>query len=247
MEPQIVFEDEALLVINKPQGLLVHGDGRTDEYTLADWILKHRPEVAGVGEQWTTPHGVVIPRPGIVHRLDKETSGIMLVAKTQEMYVWLKAQFEARTIHKEYRALVHGQVIEEKGKIDKPIGKSASDFRKYSAQRGAKGATRDAITRYVVLNRIPDIEFPENKGKGYTLLAVFPLTGRTHQIRVHLKSIHHPIVCDALYGESQGAGAHFTTLALQAVRVEVPFKDGSTKTFSVPERPEFLALMRSEA
>ncbi len=239
MAPEIIFEDSELLVLNKPQGLMVHGDGRTEEYTLAEWILEHRPAVAGVGEQWTTPQGVHIPRPGIVHRLDKETSGIMLVAKTPEMYTWLKQQFFDRTIHKEYRALVHGQVLEENGKIDKPIGKSASDFRKYSAQRGAKGATRDAITRYTVLKRIPDDEFPDNKGKGYTLLAVFPETGRTHQIRVHLKSLHHPVVGDTLYGESQGNGAGFTTLALQAIRVTVPYADGSERAFEVPLRTDF--------
>lgn len=195
-EPQIIFEDEHILVLDKPVGLMVHGDGRTSEPTLADWLLSQYPVMRGVGEPWGRDDGKVIERPGIVHRLDRDTSGVMVVAKTQAAFEHLKEQFQDRNVQKEYRAIVHGTFKDDAltGIIDKPIGKSRSDFRKWSAQPGARGMLREAVTEYTVLAQ-------EGTGAtGRALLALHPKTGRTHQLRVHLKAIHHPIVGDTLYG-----------------------------------------------
>ena len=139
MEPTIIFEDDNILVIDKPAGLMVHSDGRTKEETLSDWVLKKYPELKDVGEPWED-----IPRPGIVHRLDKDTSGVMVLAKTQETFEELKGQFQERKIKKTYRAFAYDPFKEENGEIDRPIGKSKSDFRKWSAQPGSRGVQREA-------------------------------------------------------------------------------------------------------
>lgn len=210
MTPVIIFENDEYLVVDKPAGLMVHGDGRSTEKTLVDWLLDHKKVSSNIGEPWTDPKGNVIPRPGIVHRLDRDTSGLLAVAKTQAMYEHLKKQFQERSVTKEYVALVHGDVKESSGVIDRPIGSSASDFRKKSAQRGAKGNLREAVTEYRVLKRFPsgDVRVSHDDtarlskigNQPLTLLALFPKTGRTHQLRVHMKAINHPIVGDTLYG-----------------------------------------------
>jgi 23S rRNA pseudouridine1911/1915/1917 synthase len=196
LTPNILFEDDEVIVIDKPAGLVVHGDGRTDESTLADWILEYCPYIGGVGESWQTESGQVMPRPGIVHRLDRETSGVMVVAKTQESFENLKEQFKNREVKKEYRAIVNGTFKDdvESGVIDKPIGKSPSDFRKWSAQPGARGALREALTEYEIISRVGV------GNDGYAYISAKPHTGRTHQIRVHLKAIHHSVLGDKLYG-----------------------------------------------
>jgi 23S rRNA pseudouridine1911/1915/1917 synthase len=188
---KILYEDDMVVAIDKPADLLVHPDGSANEPTLVDWILKNYPEINGVGETQTLKDGSVINRPGIVHRLDRETSGVMLIAKTLDSYINLKKQFQDREIKKAYLALCYGEFKDPKasGVIDKKIGRSPSDFRRWSAQPGARGNLREAITEYFLLEQ----------SAGYSLLFCQPLTGRTHQIRVHLKAIHHPIVCDKLY------------------------------------------------
>jgi len=196
----VIFENDELLVISKPAGLVVHGDGRTTESTLADWLLEHHPSIAEVGEPWSMQvkggGEVEIPRPGIVHRLDRETSGVMVVAKTQESFESLKEQFKNREVSKEYRVIVNGSFKDEVegGTIDKPIGKSPSDFRKWSAQPGARGTLREAVTEYEVLSRVGV------GNDGYAYISAKPHTGRTHQIRVHFKAIHHSVLGDKLYG-----------------------------------------------
>lgn len=199
--PRIIYEDDSILVIEKPVGLVVHSDGRTDEPTLVDWVLVHYPQMREVGEPWTNDAGAVIPRPGIVHRLDRDTSGVMVLAKTAEAFEVLKEQFQNHIVQKEYTAVVHGIFKDEnrKGVIDRKIGKSPQDFRKWSAQPGARGVLREAVTEYEVLAQ-------EGVGAtGRALVMVRPKTGRTHQIRVHMKAIHHPIVGDTLYGFKDGA------------------------------------------
>ncbi|MEX0933629.1 MAG: RNA pseudouridine synthase, partial [Candidatus Paceibacterota bacterium] len=149
-------------------------------------------ELEDVGEVQLLQNGEEIKRPGIVHRLDRETSGVLLIAKTQEMFLHLKMQFQEHLIEKEYRAFIHGVIKKDTLVIDRAIGKSSGDFRQWSAQRGARGKMRDARTDIEVLVR----------GKGVTYIKASPKTGRTHQIRVHLKAIHHPVLCDPLYGFS---------------------------------------------
>lgn len=216
----VIYEDDQLLVVDKPAGLMVHSDGRTKEKTLVDWLLAHTKVPEDVGEPWTNPAGEVIPRPGIVHRLDKETSGLLVIAKTQKMYDWLKEQFKTRTTKKQYEALVHGIIREDAGVVDRPIGRSSSDFRKKSATRGAVGELRDAYTEYTVLRRYENREA--------TLVSLFPKTGRTHQLRVHMKAINHPIVGDVLYGTKQDRDACArgdVGLMLRAVGLTLPMPD----------------------
>src|SRR3990167_2968866 len=104
MDIPILYEDEDVLVVNKPAGLIVHSDGRTIEPSLAEWVLEKYPEMKDVGESWTSPQGEIVPRPGIVHRLDRTTSGVMILAKNKKAYEFLKLQFQSRSIEKTYRA-----------------------------------------------------------------------------------------------------------------------------------------------
>lgn len=233
MNPTIIFEDAEILVLNKPAGLVVHGDGRTDEATLADWLVRERPELEHVGEPWTAPDGTVVPRPGIVHRLDRDTSGVLLVAKTQVAFEMLKEQFQEREVKKTYRAFAYDAFKETEGEIDRPIGKSKGDFRKWSAQPGSRGVQREAHTAWKVLGTI------EEKGETYTYLELCPTTGRTHQLRVHLKAIHHPIVCDSLYAPKRPCALDFSRIALHAHSITLTLSDGEEKTFEAPLPKDF--------
>ena len=228
-EPEIIFEDDTLLVLNKPAGLMVHGDGRSSEDTLADWLVNHYPDMKEVGEPWENQKGEMIPRPGIVHRLDRDTSGVMLVAKTQVMFDFLKEQFQEHTIQKTYHAFAYGILKEDSGLIDKPIGKSTQDFRQWSAMPGARGKKRDAQTEFKVLFR----------NKGVVYLELKPLTGRTHQLRVHLKAIHHPIVCDGLYAKGKECLFGINRVALHASKIEVTLPDGKESVFEAQQPPDF--------
>lgn len=225
MEIPIIYEDENIVAINKPVGLVVHSarptseerrDGKTKEKTLVDWIMEKYPKIEDVGEPLVLSSGEIIKRPGIVHRLDRETSGVLVVVKNQEAFLFLKKQFQDRETQKSYRAFVYGEVKNDKGVIDRPIGRSSSDFRKWSAQRGARGKMREAITEYKVLAR---------KG-GFSYLELNPKTGRTHQLRVHLKAINYPIVCDNLYAPKQECALGFSRLALHAYSLELNLPDG---------------------
>lgn len=209
MDIKIIFENEEVIVVNKPAGLVVHSDEKTNEPTLVDFILKNYPEIKDVGEP-VIYNGKEIARPGIVHRLDRETSGVIVIAKTQESFLNLKKQFQERKIEKIYNAFVCGRLNPpdggKSGIIDRPIGKSKSDFRQWSAQHGARGELREALTHYKVLE----------KNKDFTYVEVTPKTGRTHQIRVHFKAISHSVVCDKLYAPKRGCGLGFERLALHA-------------------------------
>ncbi|MCR4283702.1 MAG: RluA family pseudouridine synthase [Parcubacteria group bacterium] len=184
LEPKIIYEDKDQLVINKPAGVLMHKALQTKPGTfcLADWLIKKYPKIKKVGDD-------PVLRPGIVHRLDKETSGALVIAKTQPAFEFLKKQFQEREVRKNYVALVCGNIKKEEGMIDLPIGKSKKDIRKFVAGSRARGVLRDAVTEYEVIKRF----------ENYTLVNVYPKTGRTHQIRVHMKAIGYPVACDALY------------------------------------------------
>lgn len=186
---KILYEDKDILAIDKQAGISVHGDGRNYVETLADLILKEYPEMKNVGEPMEIEvNGEMkkIYRPGIVHRLDKDTSGVLLLARNQNAYEFLKKQFQNREIKKTYITLVSGYMKNDTGTIDASIGRSPSDPRKRIASRGKSGKLRDAVTEYKVLERI------EIDGEKYTWVEVYPKTGRTHQIRVHMKFLNHP-------------------------------------------------------
>lgn len=235
-EPTILYEDADVLVVNKPAGLVVHGDGRTHEPTLSDWLLARDPMMAHVGEPWTSPSGEVIPRPGIVHRLDRDTSGVMVIAKTNEAFTHLKIQFQDRLAHKQYDTLVYGHPKEEKGTIDKPIGRSPQDFRRWSAQPGARGEMREAVTTWQVVKRGID----PSTGERVTWIFAEPKTGRTHQIRVHLKAIHHPVLCDALYAPGKPCLFGLSRVALHAHFLTITLPNGKEMKFEAPLTPDFL-------
>ncbi|MBX4187485.1 MAG: RluA family pseudouridine synthase [Candidatus Doudnabacteria bacterium] len=209
MNIEILFEDDNYVGVNKPAGLIVHADGKTEEPSLVDWILEKYPEMKEVGEAWLNPEGQTIYRPGIVHRLDRETSGVLVIAKNQKSFEDLKKQFQERETEKIYNAFVYGVMDEEDGVIDRAIGKSNKDFRMWSAQRGARGELRDAITVYKVLKT-------SKQEGGLSYLEVSPKTGRTHQIRVHLKAINHPVIGDSLYAPKRDFALGFKRLALHA-------------------------------
>lgn len=229
MSPDILFENDDVIAVNKPTGLVVHPDGRTDERTLVDWILETHPEMKGVGEPLTLQSGEVIDRPGIVHRLDRETSGVLIIAKNQEAFLFLKSQFQNRETKKIYNAFVYGNFKEAEGVIDRPIGRSASDFRRWSAQRGAKGEMRDAITEYTVVKSI----------KGFSFVEARPKTGRTHQIRVHFKAIDHPVVSDKLYAPNMPKALGFERLALHARSLTIMLPGGELKSIEAPLPEDF--------
>lgn len=221
MNITVLYEDDEIIVVNKPAGLVVHSDGRTKENTLADWVLEKYPNVRGVGETIPLTNGGVIEKWGIVHRIDRDTSGVLLIAKTKESFLNLKSQFQARTIKKTYRTIAHGGFKEPVGVIDKPIGRSKSDFRKWSAEYGARGELREAVTEYRVLAT------GIAGGSKLSYLEVYPHTGRTHQIRVHLKAVGHPILCDKLYAPKSPCLLGFERIALHAFSIVFKGLDGA--------------------
>ena len=230
---KVLYEDPNILVIDKPEGLAVHSDGRTKEKTVADWILKHYPRMKNVGEQTEG-----IARPGIVHRLDRDTSGVLVLVKNQKTFLFLKNQFMNREVKKIYHAIVSGSMKEEHGFIKKPIGRSPKDFRKYLAGRGAKGELKDAETFYKVLKKL---EFSNIK---YSYLEVRPKTGRTHQIRVHMKYLNHPVVGDPLYNPDGPHPRGFKRMALHAFSIE--FKDLKGKILKIESKlpKEFQSMLK---
>jgi 23S rRNA pseudouridine1911/1915/1917 synthase len=208
----------------------VHEDGRTNEPTVCDWVRAERPELVGVGEPMRLQNSQEIDRPGIVHRLDRDTSGVLVLAKTQDAFLHLKEQFKNRKLEKHYRAFVWGEIREPHATIDKPIGRSKKDFRLWSATQTAKGTLREAVTRYSLL--------ATNGVCSYVDLE--PKTGRTHQIRVHLKAIGHPVVCDDRYASQKPAALGFDRLALHAYSISLSNPDGLTMLFEAPLPEDFV-------
>lgn len=223
---KIVYEDEDLLALFKPKNLSVHGDEKTEEKTLSDWILENYPELKNVGEPIISNEKTEILRPGIVHRLDKDTSGIILVAKNQDFFLFLKNQFQERIIEKTYLAFVYGNVKFDKKNINTAIGRSKKDFRRWATNREIRGEEREAITEYEKI-----LTAKKTFGE-FSFLKVKPKTGRTHQIRVHLKYDNHPILADHLYAgalfkrENPEENLFFETQALFAWKIKFQKKDG---------------------
>ena len=215
MELPILYEDADIVAVNKPAGLITHSDGRTKEETSEDWFIEKY--LTGIDEG-------SVGKIGYVHRLDRDTSGVLVFAKNEKAYDFLRKAFHDREIKKTYLALVYGVPKEKKGVIDFDIGRSRKDFRLRSAQPKAKGRLRDALTRYEIIGEIGE----------YALLKVQPETGRTHQIRVHLKAINHPIIGDKLYAPNRQPALGITRLGLHAVQIDLPLPSGSRVTIEAP-------------
>jgi ribosomal large subunit pseudouridine synthase D (EC 5.4.99.-) len=216
----IVYEDEYLLVVNKPAGMVVHPAARIVSGTLVNALLAHCPQVADVGGP---------DRAGIVHRLDRETSGLIVVAKNPEAHAALQRQFKRRLVRKTYVALVEGQVQPRKGIIEVPIGRDPKDRTRMAVSRTG----RPAVTQYRVVEVFPQ----------YTLLEVRPHTGRTHQIRVHLAWLGYPVVGDRVYGRRRQTllpDRHFLHARELAFTHPVT---GEKLVLSAPLPPELTALL----
>ncbi len=229
---QILYEDSDIVVIDKPSGIAVHEDGRMDAPTVVDWLLMHAREAKGVGEPGKGPDGSALERSGVVHRLDKDTSGVLLLVKHQDAFIHMKAQFHDRHVKKEYRAFVYGTMKEKWGTITRQIGRSPSNFKLRSAEKGARGLLRDAQTDWELIGQ----------SEKYAYLRLLPKTGRMHQLRVHLKSMSRPIIGDALYApaslrEENALG--FTRLALHAYSLAAVIPSGEEKVFIAPIPPDF--------
>lgn len=227
---RILYEDDDVLVIDKPSGMMVHSDGKSEEETVVTWFLQYYPKAHDVGEEQILKDGTHIERSGVVHRLDKETSGVLILAKTQDAFLHLKAQFHDRLAEKEYRAFVYGRMKEKWGTIERAIGRSTKDFRLRSAQRGAKGTLRPAVTDWECISQ----------SEMHAYLRLMPKTGRTHQLRVHMKAIGRPIVNDTLYAPKnllQSDNLGIGRLALHAYSLRLVLPNGEQKTF-ISELPE---------
>jgi len=246
VEPTILYEDKDVLVLNKPAGLIVHSDGRTQEPSVAEWIEKQYPTLISVGEPWTSPQGAVIARPGIVHRLDRNTSGVMVVAKTQEAHSFLKKQFQDRAVEKTYHAFIYGHPARNEGTIEAEIVRIRSDRPRWGVRRaGEEKRHRAAITHWRVLDRGEDL----NRHEKVAYVEACPKTGRTHQIRVHFKYKNNPVVCDPLYAKGRPCLLGFSRQALHALSLTLDLPSGIRRTFSAPFPEDFVrarALMVSE-
>lgn len=203
---KIIYEDESVVAVNKLVGVLVHPTLTSTEPTLLDWLK----------ERW--------PEARLAHRLDRETSGVILAAKNEVAYEFLKKQFQDRLVQKEYRAIVVGAPKADSGTVDKPIGRSPRAGSLRLAGRGAKGPLREAVTHWQVLERL----------NGLTYLALRPETGRTHQLRVHLKYLNLPILGDKLYG-----GRPADRLYLHALALSLTLPGGLPVKLETDLPPEF--------
>lgn len=213
---EILYEDDDLAVVVKPCGMVVHPAAGNEDGTLVNALLFHLKNLSGIG-------GAL--RPGIVHRLDKDTSGLLLVAKNDAAHAALSDALKARTIHKTYRAVARGAFKEPTGVVEAPIGRSPKDRKKMAIVPDG----RYARTEYRVLEPL----------RGATLVDVNLITGRTHQIRVHFASIGHPLLGDPLYGSKNQPSVG--RLMLHARRIEFTHPaTGQPMVFEAPEPPEFL-------
>ena len=226
LSKNILYEDDDIIVLDKPAGLVVHPDGRTDEPSVSEWFGEKYPKSRDVGEKLGN-----IERPGVVHRIDRETSGALLLAKTKIGHKVLKEQFQKREIEKIYHLFIYGNLKDNQGTIDLPIARSASNFRKRSAERGARGEKREAVTYFQVIRRAND--------KSSIFVEAKPKTGRTHQIRVHFKALHHPVVCDKLYAPNKPCLLGFNRLALHARAITFKTVSGKKVTIEAPYPEDF--------
>lgn len=217
-EVKIVAEEKDFFIIEKPAGMLVHPTEKEEKDTLVDWILSKHPELKKIGEN---PQ-----RPAIVHRLDKDVSGLMIIPKTQESFEYFKRQFKLHLITKKYWALVYGSIIRDEDEINLMIGRSRTKKGLFAARPESQENenSKKALTKFSVVERFIN----------HTLLELDILTGRTHQIRVHMFSYGHPIVGDTLYFLKRGKKIDIGRIFLHAHLLSFVGPDGKNKEFSSP-------------
>lgn len=220
----ILYEDDSLLIINKSAGLVVHPAPGHQDGTLVNAILAHCPNLPGIGG---------VQRPGIVHRLDKDTTGAIAIAKTEHAHQHLQAQLKAKTARREYLGIIYGVPKTESGTIDLPIGRHPVDRKKMAVVPVEQGG-RTAVTHWKVKERLGN----------YTLMHFQLETGRTHQIRVHSTHIGHPIVGDPIYSSGRSVGVNLPGQALHAwrLRLEHPVS-GEWIQVTAPPPEEFTTLL----
>lgn len=217
---EILYQDSDLLVVNKAAGLVMHPAPGNYTGTMVHALLHHVKDLQGIGGQ---------ERPGIVHRLDKETSGVVLIAKCDFVLTHLMKQFKAHSVEKTYLALVWGKVKLNRGRLELPIGRDRKDRKKISVNTQRP---KEALSLYTVLSRF---QLSAEKGEAISLVEVKPQTGRTHQIRVHMASLGHPVVGDKTYGGSQERSG--------LIRAERQMLHASTIKFEHPRTKEILSFM----
>ncbi len=239
----VIYEDQDILVVNKAAGMIVHPAAGCTSGTLVNAVLHHCPAIAGIGGE---------RRPGIVHRLDKDTSGVMVVAKNDLSMRGLMEQFKGRTVHKEYLALVHGRMPGEQGEIDRAIGRHRTDRKRMSSIRVA-GRSRFATT-YWSIEENYSVAVSARERAWYSLIRLTPRTGRTHQIRVHLADSGHPLVGDRVYGRRRasatlgvnvaGRTEGFARHALHAEKLIIDHvRSGKRMCFSAPLPDDLIGLI----
>lgn len=239
MDLKILYEDKNLIAINKPAGMLVHPTNISKEKTLVDFLFKKYPEIKKVGDD---PEN----RPGVVHRLDKDTSGVIVIARNQKSFEYLKSLFQKHEIKKTYIALVWDKVDPQKGIINKPIGIKPGTI-KHTVHGGRM--IKEAITEYEVIKRL---KLTDKTGKEeiFSLVKVMPQTGRTHQIRVHFAAIHHSIIGDPIYGKKgnpfglerqflHAQSLEFNTSENKEIKIEADLSDDLKNILNQLEKIQF--------
>ncbi len=225
MDLDIVYEDDDLIVINKPRGLIVHPTASTQEATLVNGVLAHCPNLSGI-------NGVM--RPGVVHRIDKDTTGLIVMAKNDKAHQFLSAQLADKTMSRKYYALVHGVINHDRGTIDAPIGRDPRDRQKMAVtERNGK----EAVTNFFVKERFDK----------FTLIECHLQTGRTHQIRVHMEYIGHPVVNDPKYAPRRQKGNGQLLHAFELTFIHPTTKERMTFNCPLPDDfQEYLNDLRSQ-
>mgnify|MGYP001617786967 CR=1 FL=1 len=223
----MIYEEPDFLVINKPAGLIVHSVNGGDEPSVVSWLAGKYPETQAVGDDTEN-------RGGIVHRLDRDTSGVMIIPRTQEAFLFFKNLFQTKAVKKTYLALVYGVPKEQKGTIDRPIGLNAGTVKRTVHVKNAK-MVKDAVTDYEVIKTFAI------GGVQASLVRVSPRTGRTHQIRVHMASLGCPVVGDTLYGPKKQS-VKISRQFLHADSIEFSTPRGNRLTISA-DMPEELAVL----
>lgn len=221
----ILYEDEQILILNKPAGLVVHPAPGHPDGTLVNAVLAHCPNLPGIGG---------VQRPGIVHRLDKDTTGAIAIAKTEVAHHSLQAQLKAKTARREYLGVVYGATKQESGTINLPIGRHPKERKKMAVVPVEKGG-REAVTHWYIKERLGN----------YTLMHFQLETGRTHQIRVHSSQIGHPIVGDSVYGSGRSVGVNLPGQALHAWKLQLkhPVSNNLVEVIAPPPQI-FLTLLQ---
>jgi 23S rRNA pseudouridine1911/1915/1917 synthase len=210
----VIYENDELLVVNKPAGMVVHPAAGHESGTLVNAVLGYEPDLEGIGGE---------ERPGVVHRLDKDTSGLIVMAKNERAHRWLQDQFRLRLVEKTYLALVDGKPPTPTGRVEAPIGRDPQQRKQMAITTAAKG--REAVSEYKTLESFPH----------HTLLEFHPHTGRTHQIRLHCAFLGCPIVADPIYGHKKSSVDQLKRHFLHAFRLKITLPgEDKPRTFEAP-------------